>query len=578
MHEPDRRDVSGPQFVAERKVKSPFFKAHWKVVVLMAVLGAGYFVHSRMSAPPIVPGCAFGDIAIPPPGAVALQLPPEIRSENGAIERVLTARYAEHEIGGCKVRLRSYDGLMTAPTWRIKPGDALRIELRNEMGDGAAAAGAMPAHAMHGSVNGTNLHTHGLHVSPEGHQDNPLINVQPGSTFDYDIKVPADHAPGTFWYHPHLHGGTAVQQSSGMSGALIVEGGLDDVPEIKAAKEQILVLQQITYDQTGELEDFGAAFGPGAWRKSRRLTLINGQIAPTIVMRPGEVQRWRIIQAGTRENVALRLEGHVLNEIAADGIALGRMVGWSGALLLSPGYRTDVLVQAGADAGTTGQTFDLIDDSIPAALTLQGQQAGDTVFLALRRLVSLDRILEYFAPKPRQVLAHVVVAGEPVAMALPAASSLRGFAPYRDIRDDELTDEPQRVTFDVDFARCDASGVCVAGCFILMPGCKVAYTVSDHEFNEAHARTLKVGQAAEWTIDARIALHPFHIHVNPFQFSRLEPDGQRHLVWKDTLQVVAGDPPTKLRMRYADFKGTSVLHCHILDHEDQGMMDLIILK
>ena len=78
-------------------------------------------------------------------------------------------------------------------------------------------------------------------------------------------------------------------------------------------------------------------------------------------------------------------------------------------------------------------------------------------------------------------------------------------------------------------------------------------------------------------LDAKLAVHPFHIHVNDFQLSRMEPDGKEHKIWKDTLLISAGQPPTKIRMRYEDFTGTTVLHCHILDHEDQGMMELIEL-
>ena len=547
------------------------------VVFILLALVAGYLVYTRLLFPPVIAeGCGYGDIRIPAAGQVAFRELPVVRSTNGVFTQTLDARYRDTMIDRCRTHLRSYNGLLTADTWRVKPGDRLRIHLVNDLGMAPPVAGALKGHAMHGNANGTNLHTHGLHVSPEGNSDNPMVNVQPGKSFDYDIQIPANHPPGTHWYHPHLHGGTAVQQSSGMSGALIVEGGLDDVPEIKAAREHVLVLQQITYDQTGKLEDFDAAFGPGGWRGSKRLTLVNGQIAPTIYMRPGEVQRWRIVQAGTRENVLLKLQGHALNEIAADGIAMGRMVAWNEPLLLGPGYRSDVLVQTAAS--DAGRTFDLVDEGAPAISTLQGQQAGDTVFLALGRMFGMKTVLSYFKPKPRQVLAHVVVVGTPLAMALPEPNSLASLAPYKPIRDAELTDTPQHVTFDVGFARCTPDGVCTPGCILGINGCKVAYTISGREFNPGHQRVLMVGRAAEWTIDAKIAIHPFHIHVNPFETTRLEPDGKRHVIWKDTIQVRGNASPLKLRMRYEDFAGTAVLHCHILDHEDQGMMDIIMLE
>ena len=563
------------------KARHPHKFRRRAAVVAGVAIGAGLalYAYRQVNQPIIAPGCQYADLALPAAGTLPLATPSEVRSAAGVLEYSLDVRYADNAIGGCKAHLRSYNGRLTAETWRIKPGDTLRIALKNSL-PASHQGSEGSSHAMHAGYDGTNLHTHGLHVSSAGNEDNPFVNVRAGDVFQYEIHVPKDHPSGTFWYHPHLHGATAVQQSSGMSGALIVEGGLDDVPEIKAAKEQVLVLQQISYDQSGKLEDFNEAFGPGAWRKSRRLTLVNGQVAPTIVMRPGEVQRWRIIHAGTRENVSLKLEGHALNEIAADGIALGRRVAWTQPMLMAPGYRSDVLVQAQPlPVGSAQQVFDLVDEAIPAAQTLQGQQAGDTVFLVLNRIVGLDSILRWFSPKPRQVLAHLIVSGEPVEMALPNGEDLQALAPFKVISDAELTDAPQRLTFDVIFASCDQAGNCNPGrCLLPVLGCKVAYTINGREFNESHVRKLKLGAAGEWTLDAGIAIHPFHIHINPFQVSRLEPDGARHLIWKDTLQVSAGDPPTKIRMRYSDFMGTTVLHCHILDHEDQGMMETVSIE
>lgn len=558
-------------------------RVRWLLVGSITVVALGIYAgYARtLHQQAVVSGCEYRNLAIPPSGAEILSLPQEIRSTNGIFKETLQVKYADHVIAGCSLHHRSYNGRLTGSTWRVKPGDTLRVNLRNDLPDGVPQANSMAGNPAHRSANGTNLHTHGLHVSPEGNSDNPFINVEPGQAFDYEIHIPKDHPPGTHWYHPHLHGGTAVQLSSGMAGALIVEGGLDEIPEIKTAKEQVLVLQQITYDESGQLEDFHAAFGLGAWSKTRRLTLVNGQIAPTINMRPGEVQRWRIVHAGSRENISLRLQGHALNEIATDGIALGRMVPWVKPMLLAPGYRTDVLVRAASPATSVSGpiTFDLMDDPIPAADTLQGQQSVGTFFLVLRRLVKLKTIMQFLSPKPQQVLAHVVVSGEPMTMPLPTSDSLSGLAPFKKVSDSELNDTPQRLTFDIDFARCDKSGNCVPGCVLFFEhGCKVAYLVNGREFNPAHRRTLQVGQAAEWTIDARIAIHPFHIHVNPFETSRIEPDGRVHLVWKDTLQVSASGGPVKLRMRYADFTGTAVLHCHVLDHEDQGMMEVISIE
>src|SRR5262249_19920752 len=160
-------------------------------------------------------------------------------------------------------------------------------------------------------------HTHGLNTSPKGHKaprfsgDNVLLEVHPGEIQDYRLHIHDKHPTGTFWYHAHLHGSTALQLSSGMAGALIVEGGtdgnggLDSVPEIAAADEKIFVLQQLSYVKRHCPPDFGSAAcledfrDVGAERVVRRPITVNGQFVPVIRMRPGEVQRWRLVHAGT---------------------------------------------------------------------------------------------------------------------------------------------------------------------------------------------------------------------------------------------------------------------------------------
>src|SRR5262249_14394055 len=128
--------------------------------------------------------------------------------------------------------------------------------------------------------NTTNLHTHGLHVSPAGNSDNVLLDVMPGTTQDFEIRIPANHPAGTFWYHAHRHGSVAAQVASGMSGAIIIEGGMDAVPEIAAAggsHDRVMLLQQIPYvippgETEGVIEEGVGQFGPGTWNSSGRFT------------------------------------------------------------------------------------------------------------------------------------------------------------------------------------------------------------------------------------------------------------------------------------------------------------------
>src|SRR5262249_49159893 len=138
-----------------------------------------------------------------------------IRSVDGRLHVTLTVNYGDNVIRGSRVRLRCYNGRLVGPTLRAKPGDVLHVRLDNRLPE----VPELPVHSVnvpHG-LNSTNLHTHGLHVSPEGNSDNVYLDVRPGQTQDYEIKIPKDHVAGTFWYHPHRHGSVALQASSGMS-------------------------------------------------------------------------------------------------------------------------------------------------------------------------------------------------------------------------------------------------------------------------------------------------------------------------------------------------------------------------
>jgi FtsP/CotA-like multicopper oxidase with cupredoxin domain len=285
------------------------------------------------------------------PGAPFVE--PEVRrSANGVLNTTLRMHYAYKDIGGYRLYVRTYEGTVPGPTLRLKPGNVLRIKPINDMPpnrDHSPADHTLPHH-----FNSTNLHTHGLHVSPSGIADNVMRMMEPGESYDIEVAIPSDHIPGTNWYHPHAHGSADVQLASGAVGALIIEGDFADVPEIAAAKERLLALTEAVFDEFGMIEDFGTLFPETA----ARFFAVNGVREPTITMRPGEVQRWRILHAGWQDDIFMELEGHTLNPIARDGIPLARMGStvprkpdqpsdYPNAMLMAPGQRIYVLVQAG---------------------------------------------------------------------------------------------------------------------------------------------------------------------------------------------------------------------------------------
>jgi FtsP/CotA-like multicopper oxidase with cupredoxin domain/peroxiredoxin len=520
--------------------------------------------------------------------------PAVVRSTNKELKVTLVGAYAHNHIGADPVYLRAFNGKLVGPTLRVKRGDKIRLTLKNEM-PGERWHPNMMDHL--NSFNTMNLHYHGLHVSPNGISDNVLIQVGPHETQEYEINIPADHPPGTYWYHPHRHGSTAGNVASGMSGALIIEGGLDDLPEIKAAKERTMVLNQIPYIYKNTFPPPGPTpgptpsptpvtfdlkegvveekyqdyiFGPGTWAGLGRYTTVNGVVLPTIRMRPGEIERWRIVDSGQREMIVLKMIANPrvmtatdlprmnFREIAVDGLALGKMVE-TPTIELWPGYRSDVLVQAPPTVGE----YLLIDDLTPAPKTMSGE----------------DKQLNY--------IARVIVEGSANPMKLPTDQQMAGLR-LPSITDGEITGK-QEATYGI----------------LLVAGGDLAFTIDKKPFDMETARTLKLNDVDEWTLRSindvgpgapnpatpgngkGMVTHPFHIHVNPFEVTSImapetDKDGKTTLVellkdgpvWRDTVKIPGGGSVT-MRTRYTDFIGTFVQHCHILDHEDQGMMQLI---
>lgn len=567
--------------------------ARWKralgvvpsVVALVAVAGAAQLT-AQGSDPASDNPCAYQKIDVDEFGKQPFENPPEIRSVNGVLQTDLNAQYTDPtatKVAGCGIHLRSYNGELVGPTLRAKPGDVLRINLRNLLpaeSDAVtdAQVGQETEHAhlevTPVSYNTTNLHTHGLHVSPVDRGDNVLLHIPPQTQFQYEIEIPLDQPVGTYWYHSHAHGSTAVQVGSGMAGALIIEDDPATIPaalDATRATEKVLFFAAVPYDTKGEVENIDMFFpdtGPKPCApdaptctlfRSQRLTTVNGQIVPTIRMRPGEVQRWRLIDGTFNESIRLHLEDHALHEIALDGIYTGTVDRWKPdqTIDLAPGYRSDVLVQASAKPGT----YELVDEQTTPALSVRG----------------ID--------ERRQVLANVVVEGDPVKMDLLSKADAETLNPFPGV---DLA--AQEGVFDgVDLASEKAAKVPIGiqrAIFNLNDNASntghVYFQVNGLSFDPLRGINAALNTTDMWTLGSlggprgtKQPLpglpHVFHIHVNSFQTVREGPDGKPQTVWKDTLLVRPGRT-TNVFTRYTDFTGSFVLHCHLLDHEDLGMM------
>jgi FtsP/CotA-like multicopper oxidase with cupredoxin domain len=491
----------------------------------------------------------------PSPGGQDLDEPLVLRSQGGKLEVDLIVRYETHQIGGSTAKLRTYVEKSTGakavfgPTMRVGPDDRLIVTIHNQLPPNphAMSHGHNDPH----DFNSTNLHTHGLHVSPS--EDDVFRRIDPGDFGRYSYTL-QNHVSGTNWYHPHLHGSTAMQVAGGMSGVLIVEGDFDHVPEIRRARERVLLFNQVVFHRanpaaTGELEDFAKLFNA----LPPEGTTINGQVKPVIHMRPGEVQRWRIVHSGFRQALAFKLEGHDFHQISVDGIPL-EYLRTTSAIGMAPGNRTDILVRAAEKPGdyylrptTYDPAFEYdFDDGAPPPVVKDAKEA------------------------PEDYLAIVRVSGPPARDTLPASiggARRPAFIPAYAISN---ATAPRRIEFTLDPDPAAPTGPPRPPAWIT-----TKFGINHERFDANRLdHTLQVGLCEVWEISG--AGHPFHIHTNPFLVTEVNGRRLSQPVWKDVVLV----PPTanasaRFRTRYDDFTGEAVLHCHILTHEDVGMMQRI---
>jgi FtsP/CotA-like multicopper oxidase with cupredoxin domain len=265
-----------------------------------------------------------------PAAGTDLAQPGELRSSNGRLQVRLEAAPGTVQLGGGQASALGYNGGVPGPTLRVRAGDVLNVELVNRL--------AVP----------TNLHVHGLHVSPQGNGDNVFVAVDPGNSFSYEYRLPADHPPGVYWYHPHHHGMVADQVFAGLFGAIIVE----DADSMDVSREQVLVISDITLDGSGTIPD--ASSTDRMLGREGEIVLVNGQSAPKLSARPGERERWRIVNTCVARY--LRLDGQQIQLLGMDSGRF-RTPGNVEELLLAPGNRADLLVTAAAGDSTFTSVF-----------------------------------------------------------------------------------------------------------------------------------------------------------------------------------------------------------------------------
>ena len=474
---------------------------------------------------------------------VSVPEPPEVRAKNHVVSLTLDA---VNENGRDAF---AFNGKTVAPVVRASPGDVLKITYMNKL-----PSKSPESCAINPCMDMTNLHFHGLSVSPDAPQDNVLTMLaKPGQVLHYSVRIPRDHPPGLFWYHTHPHGESHRQVLDGMSGAIVIEGMERYVPEVERLRERVIVVRgrSIKDDPNAAtlMRDVEVpAKGCGGENEAvEEVFTVNGVLRPRIEIAPGERQFWRIVNASADRYLDLQLDGETLEIVALDGMPLAyrdpkHPVEVTDHLLVAPAGRLEAIV-TGPALGTHRMLRTLCVNTGPV---------GD--------------------PNPGMVLADLVPAssGQP-DLTKPSSEAARKQAHaiddrrpvYKPIDAEPLKRTPPDfvVTFTED---------------------KNNFYINGRKFaaDAPPMTTANVGTYQHWRVINQTAeLHPFHIHQAHFLAYAENGAPVAHPAWLDTVNVpFAGSVDVILDFTDPVIKGMSVFHCHLLNHEDKGMMAKILFK
>ena len=452
-------------------------------------------------------GARAGQIAFPQPDPLTPPVLPAQSRVPRTVEVTLTAAPRRLSLApGTETEVYAYNGSVPGPTLEVMEGDRVIIHFRN----------ALPEP--------TTVHWHGIHL-PFEMDGSPFHPIQPGEQQDYAFTVMPGSA-GTYWYHPHFAHSTGKQVAKGLYGALIVRA--DDDPLPRSIREQVLILSD------GRLESDGSIRMPEPdspeWRvdfengREGNLLFVNGRIMPTVELRSGEVQRWRIINASAARTYRLALAGHTFLHVGGDGGLFEHPVEVK-EILLASAERVELLVRA---TGAPGERVVLrslpYDRYIPQTRPADWQQPRD--LLTVRYSDSTPVTPIALPPTLRAVAALDTTA----AVATRVISLTQGFINGR---------------------------------------------VMDMDRIDIHAA---LGSTEIWEVENLVGMdHPFHLHG--FQFQVIERNGipEPFRQWKDTINVPRHET-VRFVVRFSDYPGKWMFHCHILAHEEQGMMGILAVQ
>ena len=437
----------------------------------------------------------------------------------------------------------SFAGHEVPPVIRTSPGENIRLTFTNKMS----------AHSQERCIDGpcmnmTNLHFHGLHVSPDAPQDDVLtMMAMPGQSLHYIVNVPLDQPPGLYWYHTHPHGESYQQALDGMSGAIVIEGMDRYVPDIRHLRERILILRDMVLEgndsAASEVRRMLQTSATGCRAPAavpERVFTVNGALRPQIAIAPGERQFWRIVNASPDLYADLKVDTEQFEIVAFDGMPLAfhdptRRTELIDHILVPPAGRIEAIVTGpnrGAHAAFRTLCFDTGPDGDPNPAMVLADITSNVQASLVSAAVSRSNVPPIYRPLSKTLVASV---------------------------------ENSAPDFIVTFTE-DKGGFYINGKKVGMA--------------DPPMTTIATGVYRHWkVVNNTKEVHPFHIHqVHFLAYSQNEQPLARP-EWLDTVNVPV-DGSVDLVMDFTDpiIRGVSLFHCHLLSHEDKGMMAKILFK
>ncbi len=499
-----RKGMSRREFMALASLATAGGYLHLQSGIAGAMMGSGGMGGGMMGG-----GTTIID---PPPGSPFKDPAEAVKNALGVYE--LAVQEAQVNVNGTWATLLTYNGAFPGPTIRAKKGETLRVQLKNFL------PSTTEKNILGHTKNITNLHTHGLHVSPEPPADSMMIQLKPGEIYDYSYDLGKEEPGHLNFYHPHVHGVVAEQYWGGLAGPLVIE---DDTTALAGYETHIMVLKDMTL--SGSAPSPYTSMMDYMHGKEGNLVMVNGQVNPVLNIRPGQVQRWQIVNASNARFYKLSLEGHSLSLVGTDGGLLDKPYQLS-SLLLSPGERADILVKA----SRTAKNY---------------------------RFLSLPYSRGGMSSQQQVTLLTLSCKGAAVNNALPASVNPGA---KRVVMDTSML--PRRsMTLSMMRGRGYINGI--------------SFTDMDHTYKfMSH-----LGGWEVWEIVNQSGMdHPFHQHVNSAKILSITGGDSAYAslyttipAWKDVVIVPKWGSVTML-VPVMHWPGMTMFHCHIIEHEDIGMM------